>query len=161
MLRTVNYCKMLSDDNPIKTMFVRVFKCFLLFVSFLIVPGICRIRCLLSYASSEKTLWVLNWFVVQDAQNRSNSFQRINRPPPDFILTRIAIQAHADKFHYLEQIKNLKHRRAVAKLRSGNLRIEPGRHCVPKLPECLRICQHCHSNQIENEKSFLISLWSL
>ena len=48
------------------------------------------------------------------------------------------------KSHYLEQIKNLKHRRAVAKLRSGNhsLRIESGRHCVPKLPECLRICQH-------------------
>ena len=36
------------------------------------------------------------------------------------------------KFHYLEQVKNLKHRRAVAKLRSGNhnLRIESGRHCV-------------------------------
>ena len=61
------------------------------------------------------------------------------------------------KSHYLEQIKNLKHRRAVAKLRSGNhsLRIESGRHCVPKLPECLRICQHCHSNQIENENHFL------
>lgn len=39
------------------------------------------------------------------------------------------------KSHYLEQIKNFKHRRAVAKLRSGNhsLRIESGRHCVPKL----------------------------
>ena len=38
------------------------------------------------------------------------------------------------KSHYLEQIKNLKHRRAVAKLRSGNhsLGIESGRHCVPK-----------------------------
>ena len=37
------------------------------------------------------------------------------------------------KSHYLEQIKNLKHRRAVTKLRSGNhsLRIESGRHCVP------------------------------
>ena len=45
------------------------------------------------------------------------------------------------KSHYLEQIKNLKHRRAVAKLRSGNhnLRIESGQHCVPKSPECLRI----------------------
>jgi len=61
------------------------------------------------------------------------------------------------KSHYLEQIKNLKHRRAVAKLRSGNhsLRIESGRHCVPKLPECLRICHHCHFNQIENENHFL------
>ena len=57
------------------------------------------------------------------------------------------------KSHYLEQIRNLKHRRAVAKLRSGNynLRIESGRHCIPKLPEYLRICQHCRSNQIENE----------
>ena len=47
--------------------------------------------------------------------------------------------------------------RAVAKLRSGNhnLRIESGRHCVPKLPEYLRICQHCRSNQIENENHFL------
>ena len=35
MLRTVNYCQMLSDDNPIKTMSIHVFKCFLLFVSFL------------------------------------------------------------------------------------------------------------------------------
>ena len=61
------------------------------------------------------------------------------------------------KSHYLEQIRNLKHRRAVAKLRSGNhmLRIESGRHCVPKLPEYLRICQHCRPNQIENENHFL------
>ena len=61
------------------------------------------------------------------------------------------------KSHYLEQIRNLKHRRAVAKLRSGNhsLRIESGRHCVPKLPGSLRICQHCHSNQVENENHFL------
>ena len=61
------------------------------------------------------------------------------------------------KSHSLEQIRNLKHRRAVAKLRSGNhkLRIESGRHCVPKLPEYLRICQHCRSNQIENENHFL------
>ena len=28
-------------------------------------------------------------------------------------------------------------------------------HCVPKLPECLKICQHCHSNQLENENHFL------
>ena len=40
---------------------------------------------------------------------------------------------------------------------SGNhsLRIESGRHCVPKLPECLRICQYCSSNQIENKNHFL------
>jgi len=61
------------------------------------------------------------------------------------------------KSHYLEQIKNLKHRRAVVKLRSGNhsLQIESGQHCIPKLPECLRICQHCCSNQIENENHFV------
>ena len=67
------------------------------------------------------------------------------------------IKTDISKSDYLEQIKNLKHRRAVAKLRSGNhsLRIESGRHCVPKLPESLRICQHCRSNQIENENHFL------
>ena len=60
------------------------------------------------------------------------------------------------KSDYLEQVKNLKHRQAVAKLRSGNhrLRIETGRHCIPKLPESLRICQYCRSNQIEDENHF-------
>ena len=45
----------------------------------------------------------------------------------------------------------------MAKLRSGNdsLRIESGRHCVPKLPECLRICQHWHCDKIEDENHFL------
>ena len=49
---------------------------------------------------------------------------------------------------YLEQVKNLKHRQALAKLRSGNhnLRTESGRRCTPKLPETLRICQCCCSN---------------
>ena len=52
----------------------------------------------------------------------------------------------------LELITNLKHRRAVAKLRVGNhnLRIETGRHSYPKLPEHLRICQNCSSNEVEN-----------
>ena len=61
------------------------------------------------------------------------------------------------KSEYLEQVKNLKHRQALAKLRFGNhnLRIDSGRHCTPKLPETLRICQYCCSNQIENEMHFL------
>jgi len=52
----------------------------------------------------------------------------------------------------LELITNQKHRRAVAKLRAGNhnLRIETGRHSTPKLPEHLRICQYCSSNEVEN-----------
>ena len=43
------------------------------------------------------------------------------------------------KSEYLEHITNLKHRKTVAKLRSGNhnLRIESGRHCTPKIPEHL------------------------
>ena len=42
--------------------------------------------------------------------------------------------------------------RAVAKLRLGNynLRIENRRHSTPKLPEHLRICQCCSSNEVEN-----------
>ena len=57
----------------------------------------------------------------------------------------------------LELIKNLEHRQSVAKLRSAshNLRIEAGRRCVPKIPEHLRICQYCSSNEIENEFHFL------
>ena len=51
---------------------------------------------------------------------------------------------------------------AVAKLRLGNynlrwLRIENGRHSTPKLPEHLRICQCCSSNEVENEVHFLLS----
>ena len=39
--------------------------------------------------------------------------------------------------HQLELIINMQHRQLVAKLRSGNhdLRIETGRHCIPKVPE--------------------------
>jgi len=54
--------------------------------------------------------------------------------------------------------------RVVAKLRLGlqvsddlNLRIENGRHSTPKLPEHLRICQCCSSNEVENEPYFLLS----
>jgi len=51
----------------------------------------------------------------------------------------------------LELIINVYHRQSVAKLRSGNhdLRIETGGHCVPKIPENLRICQNCSSSEVE------------
>ena len=57
----------------------------------------------------------------------------------------------------IDLIKNLQHRQTVAKLRSGNhdLRIETGRHCVPKIPENVKICQHCSSNNIEKEIHFI------
>ena len=60
----------------------------------------------------------------------------------------------------LELIKNVYHRQSVAKLRSGNhdLRIETGRHCVPKIPENLKICQNCSSSEVENEIHFLFFL---
>ena len=59
----------------------------------------------------------------------------------------------------LELITNQKHRRAEAKLKAGNhnLRIETERHSTPKLPEHLRICQYCNSNEVENEVHFLLS----
>ena len=58
----------------------------------------------------------------------------------------------------LDLIKNTRHRQSLAKLRSGNhnLRIETGRHCLPKIPENLRICQNCESKDIENEIHFLL-----
>ena len=50
-------------------------------------------------------------------------------------------------------------RQLVAKLRSGNhdLRIETGRHCIPKVPKHLRICKFCSDNEVENESHFLFS----
>lgn len=73
----------------------------------------------------------------------------------DYSIFKTDVTSRSD---YLEQVKNQKHRRAIAKLRSGHhsLRIESGRHCIPKLPESLRIRQYCcHSNQIEDEIHFL------
>ena len=36
-----------------------------------------------------------------------------------------------------------------------NLKIETGRHTNPKMPENMRICDHCDSKDIENETHFL------
>ena len=57
----------------------------------------------------------------------------------------------------LELIKNVHHRQSAAKLRWGihDLRIETGNHCVPKIPENLRICHDCSSSEVENEIHFL------
>ena len=60
MLRTVNYCQMLSDDNPIKTMSIHVLKCFPLFLFFfmcLVLAGL-GVCCLTRRV--KKTLRVLN-----------------------------------------------------------------------------------------------------
>ena len=48
-------------------------------------------------------------------------------------------------------ITNQKHRRTVAILRAGNhnLRIGTGRHSTPKVPEHMRTCQYCNSNEYE------------
>ena len=61
--------------------------------------------------------------------------------------------------HQLELIKNMQHRQLVSKLRSGShdLRIETGRHCIPKVSEHLRICKFCSDNEVENESHFLFS----
>ena len=49
----------------------------------------------------------------------------------------------------IDLIKNLKDRQSV------DLRIETGRHCVPKIPKNVRICEHCSSNNNENELHFI------
>ena len=63
---------------------------------------------------------------------------------------------HAD---LLNHIKNLKHKRSIAKFRIGNhnLKIETGRHSIPKTPVNLRNCNYCNSNEIEDETHFLLS----
>ena len=59
----------------------------------------------------------------------------------------------------LDVINNPHHRIAINKFRLGNhkLRIEIGRHTIPKTPINLRICFFCHSNEVENETHFLFS----
>jgi hypothetical protein len=59
----------------------------------------------------------------------------------------------------LDVINNPHHRIAINKFRLGNhkLRIETGRHTIPKTPINLRICSFCHSNEVENEIHFLFS----
>ena len=46
----------------------------------------------------------------------------------------------------------------INKFRLGNhkLRIETGRHTIPKTPEHLRTCQICNTSEIENETHFLL-----
>ena len=56
-------------------------------------------------------------------------------------------------------IKNPRHRVAISKFRLGShhLRIETGRHTVPKTPKNLRLCHVCQTNEIEKEPHFLFS----
>ena len=61
---------------------------------------------------------------------------------------------HQDSYVYIKI-----HRIAINIFRLGNhkLRIETGRHTIPKTPLNLRICYFCHSNEVENEIHFLFS----
>ena len=63
------------------------------------------------------------------------------------------------KSDLLDAINNPHHRSAICKFRLGNhqLRIETGRHTIPKTPMNLRICSFCHSDEIENEMHFLFT----
>jgi hypothetical protein len=60
---------------------------------------------------------------------------------------------------YISVVKNTNHRRALTALRisSHQLRIERGRYNRPVTPRNLRICQHCESDEIEDESHFLLS----
>jgi len=63
------------------------------------------------------------------------------------------------KADFLNTIKNTSRKKAVNKYRLGNhrLRIETGRHTVPKTSENLIICPFCHLNEVENELHFVLS----
>ena len=53
-------------------------------------------------------------------------------------------------------VKNMRHRRILAKFRVGNhnLQIENGRHTKPLTPRELRSCECCHSKNVEDECHF-------
>ena len=71
----------------------------------------------------------------------------------------MTFKSDTKKADFLDMIKNPRHRIAINKFRLGNhlLRIETGRHTVPKTPEDLRLCHVCQTNEIENELHFLFS----
>jgi hypothetical protein len=60
---------------------------------------------------------------------------------------------------YLSEVKNDSHRRSLAKLRCSNhkLAIETGRYTRPLTPRNDRLCQLCHSGEVEDEGHFLLS----
>ena len=59
---------------------------------------------------------------------------------------------------YLLQVRNIKHRRMLAKLRLSDpkLEIETGRHHRPKVDQDKRICRLCNTSEVENKIHFLM-----
>ena len=62
------------------------------------------------------------------------------------------------KADFLNTINNPSHKKTINKFRLGNhrLRIETGRHTIPKTPENLRICLFCDLNEVEHELHFIL-----
>ena len=62
----------------------------------------------------------------------------------------MTFKSDTKKAEFLDMIKNLRHRVAINKFRLGNhhLRIETGRHTVPKTPQDLRLCHVCQTNEL-------------
>jgi hypothetical protein len=60
---------------------------------------------------------------------------------------------------YIKVVKNHKHRRALAALRTSShqLLIERGRYQTPVLPRESRLCVHCDLQEIEDEKHFILT----
>ena len=63
------------------------------------------------------------------------------------------------KADFLNTINNPSHKKTINKFRLGNhrLRVETGRHTIPKTPENLRICLFCHLDEVENELHFILN----
>ena len=67
------------------------------------------------------------------------------------LLLYCIFKKNALKTEFLDTIENPLHKKCINKFRLGNrkLRIETGRHTVPRPPENLRICSFCHSDEVE------------
>ena len=91
----------------------------------------------------------------QSGRNNSQSDLELIRSNKKLCQFYSIFQTDVSKSHYLEQVKNLKHKRAVAKLRSGNHSQNWIWTTLCTQVECLRICQRYRSKQTENENRFL------
>ena len=61
------------------------------------------------------------------------------------------------QFNMIKSNRKLQFYSSFKNYRSSSHQLETGRHCIPKVPEHLRICKFCSDNEVENESHFLFS----
>ena len=109
--------------------------------------------CLISDIQWNKFIANFKKIMKQDLVDHQKNLLKTNKKLAFYTI----FKTENKKAEFLDYIKNPHHKKVINKFRLGNhkLRIETGRHTIPKTPEHLRICQICNTPEIENETHFL------